>query len=260
MSLFQKALLKKSMPLAYGPVESRRFGLSLGINTLGPTKVCSFDCRYCDLGPSLLTMNKIRKEIVFPERKDIVEAVKQMLRKNSEGLSSITFSGNGEPTLHPEFEELVDDILIARSEIAPHAKIVVLTNGAHFDSKKVISGMNKVDTRVVKLDVGNDKIMKTLNAPLVRRNLSQLLADFKKLKDCVIQGMFVKGPADNTQASDIDEWVELIGMIKPIGVQLMTISRPPADKAIQPVDEDLLYSIAFKLKKRTQLEAQIFGS
>lgn len=251
---------KKTMPLAYGPVKSRRFGLSLGVNPLGPTKVCSFDCRYCDLGASLLTMNKIRKEIVFPNRADIVEAVRQSLRKNHEELSAITFSGNGEPTLHPEFEELVDDMLVVRSEIAPHTKLVALTNGAHLDSKKVVAGLNKLDVRVVKLDAGNDKIMKALNAPLVRRNLSQLLADFKKLKDCVIQGMFVKGPIDNTQASDIDEWVELIGMIKPIGVQLLTVTRPPADKAIQPVDEDLLYSIAFKLKKRTQLEAEIFGT
>jgi len=204
-------------------------------------------------------MNKIRKEIVFPVRHDIVEAVRQMLRKNHEELSAITFSGNGEPTLHPEFEELVDDILVARAEIAPHAKMVVLTNGAHLDSKKVLSGMNKFDIRIVKLDAGSEKIMKSLNAPLVRRNLSQLIADFKKLNNCIIQGMFVKGPVDNTAPADIDEWVELIGMIKPMGVQLMTVSRPPADKSVQAVDEDLLYSIAFKLKKRAQLEAQIFG-
>jgi wyosine [tRNA(Phe)-imidazoG37] synthetase (radical SAM superfamily) len=252
-------LMKKSMPFAYGPVESRRFGLSLGVNPLGPIKVCSFDCRYCDLGPSLMTMNKIRKEITFPAREEIMQAVRQALRKNHEGLSAITFSGNGEPTLHPEIEELVDDVIVARNEIAPHCKIVILTNGAHLDAKKVVSAMNKVDTRIVKLDAGNDKIMKALNSPLVRRNLSQLLSDFKKLNDCIVQGMFVKGPIDNTAAADIDEWVELIGMIKPMGVQLMTVSRPPADKAIQAVDEDLLYSIAFKLKKRTQLEAQIFG-
>jgi wyosine [tRNA(Phe)-imidazoG37] synthetase (radical SAM superfamily) len=251
--------MKKTMPLAYGPVQSRRFGVSLGINVLGPSKVCSFDCRYCDLGPSLMTMNKIRKEIAFPSRDEISSTVREALRKNHEGLSAITFSGNGEPSLHPNFEEIVDDVLVARSEIAPHCKVAILSNGAHLDAKKVVSAMNKLDIRILKLDAGNDKVMKALNAPLVRRNLSQLLADFKKLNDCIVQGMFLKGALDNTQPADIDEWVELIGMIKPIGVQLTTITRPPADKALLPVDEDLLYSIAFKLKKRTQLEAQIFG-
>ncbi len=250
--------MKKAMPFAYGPVDSRRFRKSLGVNVLGPEKICSFDCRYCDLGPSLLTMNRIRKEIIFPARAEIVEAVREQLRRE-QSVDAITFSGNGEPTLHPEFEELAADIKKARNELAPQAKLVVLTNGAHLDSKKVISGMNLLDLRVVKLDAGNDKLMKVLNAPLVRRNLAQLLSGVKKLNDCIIQAMFVKGPADNTNSADIDEWVEIIGMIKPAGVQLMTITRDPVDKAILPVDEDVLYSIAFKLKKRTQLEAQVFG-
>lgn len=250
----------KKLPLAYGPVQSRRFGLSLGVNPLGPDKVCSFDCRYCDLGPSVMTMNKIRKELVFPARAEIVEAVRQELRKTSEELNAITFSGNGEPTLHPEFEELVAEITVARNELAPKAKLIALSNGAHLDSKKVIAGMNQLDLRVMKLDAGNDKIMKTLNASLVRRNLSQLLTGFKKLNNCIIQSMFIKGPVDNTSNADIDEWVELIGMIQPAGVQLLTVTRPPADSAVSAVEEDLLYSIAFKLKKRTQLEAQIFGS
>lgn len=252
--------MKKAMPLVYGPVASRRFGLSLGINPLGATKVCSFDCRYCDLGASVMTMNKIRKELTFPSREEIVQSVRTELRKHQEGLAAVTFSGNGEPTLHPEFEEIVTDVQIARNEIAPQAKLIVLSNGAHLDSKKVIAGMNKLDLRVLKLDAGNDKMMKALNSPLVRRNLSQLLTGFKKLNNCVIQAMFVKGAIDNTQVSDIDEWVELIGMIQPAAVQLLTVTRPPADSAILPVDEDVLYSIAFKLKKRTQLEAEIFGT
>jgi wyosine [tRNA(Phe)-imidazoG37] synthetase (radical SAM superfamily) len=248
------------MKLAYGPVQSRRFGLSLGVNVLGPEKICSFDCRYCDLGPSLMTMNKIRKEMVFPKREDIINAVRQELRIHSESLNAITLSGNGEPTLHPDFEDIVREIKVARGELSPKAKVIVLSNGAHLDNKKVVSGMNNLDIRVVKLDAGSDKMMKTLNAPLVRRNISQLMTGFKKLNDCVVQAMFVQGTIDNTQNTDIDEWVELVGMIKPIGVHLMTISRPSFDKTLRSVEEDLLYTIAFKLKKRTQLEAQIFGS
>jgi wyosine [tRNA(Phe)-imidazoG37] synthetase (radical SAM superfamily) len=248
----------KPMPFAYGPIASRRFGLSLGVNLLGREKICSFDCRYCDLGSSQMTMNKIRKEAVFPNRDLIGQAVREELRRQSQPLAAITFSGNGEPTLHPEFEEIVDDIKTARNELAPQAKLVILSNGAHLDSKKVVAGMNALDVRVVKLDAGNDKMVKTLNAPLVRRNLSQILSGYKKLNNCIIQSLFVKGSIDNTGPSDIDEWVELIGMIKPLSVQLMTITRPPMDKMILPVEEDVLYSIAFRLKKRTQLEGQIF--
>lgn len=255
-----KRFLPQTMPLAYGPVDSRRFGKSLGVNCLGAEKACSFDCRYCDLGPSLMTMNRIRKELQFPSRSDIVAAVRAQLRLENHGIKAITFSGNGEPTLYPEFDELVADIKIARNELTSNAKLVVLSNGAHLDSKKVITGMNEVDIRVIKLDAGNDKNVKLLNAPLVRRNLAQLLSGTKKLKDCVIQSMFVKGSFDNTQTQDIEDWVEMVGMIRPAGVQLMTITREPADRALLPVEEDVLYSIAFKLKKRTQLEAQVFGS
>jgi wyosine [tRNA(Phe)-imidazoG37] synthetase (radical SAM superfamily) len=247
------------MPLVYGPIKSRRYGLSLGINPLGTIKVCSFDCGYCDLGASLLTMNKIRKDFQFPARAEIVEAVRSHLRQAGESLDAITFSGNGEPTLHPEFEDLVRDIATARGELAPQAKLVALTNGAHLDVRKVVAGLNALDIRVVKLDAGNDKILKAVNAPLVRRGLSQFLEGMKKLKNPVVQSLFVSGSVQNTSPTDIDDWIEMLGMIKPIGVQLMTITRPPAHSGLIAVDEDTLYSIAFKLKKRTSLEAVILG-
>jgi wyosine [tRNA(Phe)-imidazoG37] synthetase (radical SAM superfamily) len=250
----------KPFPLAYGPIVSRRLGKSLGVNTLGPIKICSFDCRYCDRGPTEMTMNKVRKDFVFPSVADIVEAVREGMRGDHEMPDAITFSGNGEPTLHPEFDVLVAEIKKARDEMAPNAKLVAITNGAHLDSKKVITALNMLDTRIVKLDAGNDKMMKLLNAPLVRRNLAQLLTGMKKLNNVVLDAMFVKGSVDNTGNADVDEWIEIVGMIKPAGVQLFTISRPPMDPKILAVDEDTLYSIAFKLKKRTQLEAQVFGA
>src|SRR5262249_52872423 len=146
-----------------------------------------------------------------------------------------------------------------RDEMAPKAKLVALSNGAHLDSKKVVQGMNLLDQRIIKMDAGNDRVMKLINGPLVRRNLVQILTGIKKLSNCSIEAMFVKGAVDNTQAADIDDWVEVIGMIKPVSVQLFTITRPPMDSNVLAVDEDTLYSIAFKLKKRTQLEAQVFG-
>lgn len=253
-------LQTKAMPLAYGPIVSRRFGNSLGVNPLGLVKVCSYDCRYCDRGPTELTMNKVRKEFTFPSVAEITEAVRDLMRGDVAAPDAITFSGNGEPTLHPDFDQLVAEIKRARDEMAPKAKLVVLSNGAHLDSKKVVHGMNQLDTRVIKMDAGSDRILKAVNGPLVRRNLAQILTGIKKLSNCTIEAMFVKGSVDNTLAADVDEWVEVIGMIKPAAVHLFTVTRPTMDPNVVGVDEDTLYSIAFKLKKRTSLEAQVFGA
>lgn len=249
----------RGMPIIYGPVESRRFGISLGVNPLGNEKICSFDCRYCDLGPTEITMSKARKDHVYPSIDDIVTALKASLKKRSADISTITVSGNGEPTLYPEFDQLVAALKAVRNDMVPKAKLAILSNGAHLDSRKVIQGLNELDIRSIKLDAGNDRLMKALNAPLVRRNLLQIVAGLRKLKDCTIQSMFVKGAIDNTLASDIEDWMEMIGMIKPMAIHIYTVTRPPVDSHIQPVDEDALYSIVFKLKKRTQLEAQVLS-
>ena len=102
--------------------------------------------------------------------------------------------------------------------------------------------------------------MQKVNEPLIRTNVAKFIAGFRKLTDFSIQSMFVRGPLDNTQNDAVDDWIEVVGMIKPKSVQICTLTRPSlTDPLIQSVDEDTLYSIAFKLKKRTTLEASVFG-
>jgi wyosine [tRNA(Phe)-imidazoG37] synthetase (radical SAM superfamily) len=245
------------MDLIYGPVKSLRYGSTLGVNLLGASKVCSYNCIYCHLGPTQLTMNKIRKDYEFPQLEQIKMSFREYVKKTVP-TDHIVISGNGEPTLYPQFEEAVQLILELRNEHMPQTKVVCLSNGAHLDAKKVVSGMNLLDERVVKVDAGSDTMMQKVNDPLVRINMAKFLSGVRKLNDCVVQALFVDGENGNSGPELLDDWMEIIGMIKPKGVQLCTLTRPGFNQAVRAVEDDVLYGIAFKLKKRTGLESQVF--
>lgn len=248
--------------LVYGPVQSRRLGLSLGINPLGSVKLCSFDCPFCHLGRSVVRMNQIRKEVVFPTVDEIEKALRDKIRElkkeKEQPFQTLTISGNGEPTLHPEFDTLVERTLSVRDEMLIKAPLVILTNGAHMDSKKIILGLNKLDERMLKIDVGSDRMMKVVNDPLIRGNIARIVTGTRKLKDVIVQSLFAKGIADNTKNEDIEDWIEVIGMIKPKIVHIYSVYQPTAIPGILKVDEDTLYTIASKLKRRTQIESLVF--
>lgn len=247
------------MDLIYGPVKSLRYGSTLGVNLLGASKVCSYNCLYCHLGPTELTMNKIRKDYEFPALEQIKTAFREYIKK-SVPTDHIVISGNGEPTLYPQFEEAAQLVMELRNEHLPQTKVICLSNGAHLDSKKVVAGMNLLDERVIKVDAGNDGLMQKINDPLVRINLAKFLSGVRKLSDCVVQALFVDGDAGNSSNEALDDWIEVIGMIKPKSVQLCTLSRPCFNPNARALDEDALYGIAFKLKKRTGLESQVFAA
>ena len=247
------------MQLIHGPTPSKRYGLTMGVNLLGPRKVCSYDCIYCSLGPTQLTMNTVRKGYVFPTAEDLRAAFRDYIVK-SVRTDAILVSGNGDPTLHGEFDLMMQVLKGLRDEHLPGVRLVVLTNGAHLDQKRVVNGLNLADERVIKVDAGNDVMLQKVNQPLVRMNLSKFISNFRKLSPYVVQALFVRGEVDNTGADAIDDWIEILGMLKPSAVQLCTLDRPaPLYPGLTAADEDTLYGIAFKLKKRTGLEAKVFG-
>jgi len=246
----------------YGPVTSRRFQTSLGINILGPQKLCSFDCPYCDLGVSVLRLNQIKKgEVQLPTALEVEdqlrEALKALKAKNQQ-IQTIAFSGNGEPSLHPDFPDIVSAVMKMKQEMSLDVKVLILSNGVHLDSKRNIAAFNELDERVIKLDAGSDRLFKTINAPLVRSDLTKIYSNLRKLTDVTIQSFFVTGAVDNTKAEDIEDWIEILGIIQPKMVQICGINRPPVNSQVQAVDEDTLYTIASKLKRRTQLESAVY--
>jgi len=175
-----------------------------------------------------------------------------------QSINAITISGNGEPTLHPEFLECVEAILAARNELMPETKVVVLSNGAHCDNRRVVHGLNLVDERMIKIDAGSENAFKRINKPLVRANLSKITSGARKLKDLVVQSLFVQGSVDNTAIEDIEEWLEIVGIVQPRLVHLTTISRVPAIPGLTKASEDTLYTIASRLKRKLQVECLVF--
>lgn len=247
--------------LVYGPVDSRRLGKSLGLNVLGAEKICSFDCVYCDLGRTTLRLNQLKKDIQLPSVEDFEHALRSKLRdltKESARVDYLTFSGNGEPTLNPALPECIEVLLRLKEEFGLKSKTAIMTNAFHFESRKMANAVNLLDERMVKVDAGNEQCMKMVNAPLVRATTDKLTSATRQLKDCVVQGMFIQGSVDNTKPEMIEEWIELVGIIKPKLVHIVGLNRPTAQDGLLKVSEDGLYTIASKLKRRTGIESLVF--
>lgn len=246
--------------VVYGPVTSRRFGRSLGINILGEAKICSFDCPYCHLGPTTTRLNKLKEDGTVPSLVTLsarITEVFKTIHASGPVIDTITISGNGEPTLHPEFPEIVDKIVEARNAWLPGKPIVLLSNGAMFDTRKIAEAANKLDVRVVKIDAGNDKTFKAMNSPLARVNLARVIAGTRNLKDFVVQSLFCQGLVDNTKPTDLEDWIEVLAILKPKGVQIHGLSREGAQPGLVRCDEDTLHTIASKLERRTGIKAVV---
>lgn len=247
--------------IVFGPFLNGPLGKSLGVNLLGSgEKACSFDCAYCDLGRTNVRLNKLKDTTRFPSFADIEKAVDEAFQKQHASgppVDGITLTGNGEPTLHPDFAEIVRHLIKSRDLWMPGKPISLFTNGANLDVRKVYEAANLLDERIVKIDAGNEKLFKIINAPLSRSNLARVLTGARKLKDFTVQSLFFGGSLTNTAASDIDDWIEVIAMIKPKAVHIYGLSRKPATEGLVRCDEDTIYSIASKLERKTQIKAVV---
>ncbi len=242
--------------IIFGPVSSRRLGVSLGVNLL-PTnlKVCSFDCIYCECG--LNPKGKTTKA-ELPERNTVKEKLEKVLNKmvNENRLPDvITFAGNGEPTLHPEFDNIIDDTIELRNKFAPKAKIAVLSNSSRISNNRVFNALLKVDDNILKLDSGIEETIKLLDRPVGNFSLEKLVADLKKFDGQLkIQTLFVKGhhnekTIDNTTEKEVTEWLKLIEEIKPEEVMIYTIARNTPIKTLEKIEIDKLNEIAKHVEK-----------
>lgn len=251
------------MGITYGPFQSRRLGSSLGINLLGSSqKICSFDCKYCELGLTNLKMSEMKKFNEFPSLLAIDTHVRQhllILSKQDKHLDHITLSGNGEPALYPDFTEVVPLLKKIRDDLYKDTKLVILSNGSALESTKIVRAMNLLDERMIKLDAGNDEMLKKIGSPLVRLTLSKLIQGVKKLSDVILQSMFVQGIIDNTTPTEIEDWIELVGIIRPKLVHLYSLDRVPPVTGLKQVPTQRLKEIALALQKRTSIKGVVFS-
>jgi len=245
--------------IIYGPVKSRRLGLSLGINLL-PTnyKLCSYDCIYCHYGFTDIHTLDLQKEAEnLPAPAEVEKALEDYLKKDK-NVNYITFSGNGEPTLHPEFSEMVDLVKKVRDEYVPSVKVAILSNSTTVDQAEVIEALEKLEVRIMKLDCGTNKIWKLLNHPYKSLNYEKMVENLKELKDIIIQTLFLKGKVDNTKDEEVDAWISKLKEIKPEEVQIYTCDRPVPDKGIEKVPKAVLQKIAEKAEKETKIPVKVF--
>ena len=218
--------------IIFGPVKSRRLGVSLGVNLL-PTdsKVCSFDCIYCECG---WTPKKREKKAILPERgqvkREMQEKLTQMIEMN-ELPDVITFAGNGEPTLHPEFDGIIDDTIELRDRLAPKARIAVLSNATMLHKLSVIRALLKVEENIQKLDSGIEKTIHKIDCPASNFNLKNVVENLKLFDGkVIIQTLFLRGNfkneiIDNTTEEELSAWLKLVVEIKPSQVMIYSIDR-----------------------------------
>ena len=244
--------------IIFGPVRSRRLGVSLGINLL-PTKrkICNFNCIYCECG---WTRNDVKVSGRLPAREEVFDALDRKLsemKTADQKPDVITYAGNGEPTLHPDFPGIIDDSIILRNKYFPDARIAVLSNSTTISDKRIKEALLKVDMNILKLDSAFDSTVSIHNQPASGINVKDLintLAGFNgKL---IIQTLFLRGTynsriIDNTTPEELAAWLKALDDIRPSEVMIYTISRdtPPEGGKLNKVPAKELREIALMVEK-----------
>lgn len=231
--------------IIYGPVNSRRLGRSLGVNIL-PTerKVCSFDCLYCQYGYTEAQMVRASvAEVKLPIPAEVAEALMDALPGAGE-LDSITLAGNGEPTLHPHFRQIVEVVVRQRNRLKPGVQVTILSNSSTVDDMDVRLALSKIDRRIMKLEAGTQTAFEKINRPRPGTLLKKIVEGLARLGLVEIQALFIDGPVSNATPAEIEAWCGHLALIKPVAVQIYTFERVPADATIQQVPPARLQEIS----------------
>jgi wyosine [tRNA(Phe)-imidazoG37] synthetase (radical SAM superfamily) len=244
---------ERTVPLesiVYGPVASRRLGRSLGLNLTPPgCRVCNFKCAYC-YAQSPASHRAAR----WPAPEEVGGALAEALAK-ARALDSITISGDGEPTLHPRFPDVVAHILTEARRARRRVPVRILTNGSGAVRPDVRAALDRLDERVVKLDADPVRVSR----PSRRHPLGAIILGIGFLRDVTLQSCFVEGAVSNTADGAIRDWVQLVGEINPRAVQIYTIDRRPAHPRVRPVSPAHLEEIACSLRAQTGIEACVYA-
>lgn len=243
--------------IIFGPVSSRRLGVSLGINLLpSAKKVCNFNCIYCECGWT----PAIEKEGGYlPRREEVSELLGSRLQEmkvKGEKPDVITFAGNGEPTLHPEFPEIISDSIYLRNKYFPNARIAVLSNSTTIGNPAIREALLNVEMNILKLDSAFDRTIMIHNQPKVKFGVNELIENLQKFNGkLIIQTLFLRGRSngkiiDNTTPEEINAWLAALVTIRPSEVMIYTISRDtPEGGLLRKVPQEELRHIALRVEK-----------
>ena len=240
--------------IVYGPIRSRRLGVSLGMNLMPTTaKLCTFDCVYCECGWSQPVSHP-----VLPTREQVREALaSHLIALSPNNLDVITFSGNGEPTLHPEFSGIIQDTCALRDQYCPQAKISVLSNSTQLGRPDVVEALRMCDNRILKLDSAIDTTMRLIDKPVnpnltveqIAEGLSLFDGDFT-LQTCFLRGEYMGQIIDNTTSEERNAWYAMVDRLHPKQVMIYVIDRATPLQTLSKVPKAEMEAIAAPLRAK----------
>ena len=239
--------------IIYGPIHSRRLGVSLGVNLM-PTnaKLCTFDCVYCECG-----WNQPVSHPQLPTRQEVRESLNSQLSTLNSPLDVITFSGNGEPTLHPDFLGIIQDTCALRDQYCPKAKISVLSNSTQLFREDVVEALRLCDNRILKLDSAITSTMRLIDKPVnpsltveqILERLSLFDGDFT-LQTCFLTGEYEGQLIDNTTPEELAAWYRAVDYLHPKQVMIYVIDRATPLKTLSKIPLDKMNEIAAPLREK----------
>ena len=237
-------LLGLQRGILYGPVRSRRLGFSLGINLLPPGhKLCDFDCVYCQYGWTDAALLARAGELAFPAPEEVAAALRAALPGCDPPPAYLTFSGNGEPTLHPRFGEVVAAVTAVRDELLPAARTAILSNGARAGVPEVRDALRRLDVRILKLDAGAAELFGRYNRPAAGITLASVVDGLRALGGVTLQSLFTGGPGGNSGEPEVREWLAAARAVAPLAVQIYTLARGYPSQRIAPLERERLLEI-----------------
>ena len=242
--------------IAYGPIHSRRLGVSLGMEIMPlEHKLCTFNCVYCECG-----WNESVAHPKLPTREEVKAALEAKLSTfdfQQAKLDVITFSGNGEPTLHPDFNGIIRDTCALRDRYCPSTKVCVLSNSTQLGRKDIVEALWLCDNRILKLDAATDEMMRRIDMPvndqLTVETLINWLAQFNgdfTLQSCLLRGEHDGKTIDNTTPEELDAWYQAVERLRPKQVMIYVIDRKTPEEHLEKISPDEMERIAAPLREK----------
>ena len=242
--------------IIFGPVRSRRLGVSLGINLLPEDiKLCTYDCVYCECGwgetAEILSSKLLPIETIVP----VLEEKFKALKDNNIHLDSITYSGNGEPTVHPQFGAITEQLMRLRDAYFPQTIITCLSNSTQLHRPDVLRALQLIDNPIMKLDTGIQATFEQINKPFSKMYVADIVAHLAKFQgNMTVQTLFLKGELedgtkiDNTTEAELSAWLDCLKSLKPHTAMLYPIDRETPAKNLVKIEKDVLREIAERVE------------
>jgi wyosine [tRNA(Phe)-imidazoG37] synthetase (radical SAM superfamily) len=244
--------LKLQSGIIYGPVTSRRLGRSLGIN-LSPTayKLCFFDCVYCHYGRTQVKTDQAQEESL-PPVSEVLAAVEKALALGPT-IDYLTFSGNGEPTLHPRFPNIVAGVRTLRDQLCPDAKLALLSNSTTAHLPRIKEALGLIDAPIMKLDAGDERTFMRVNRPAPAIRFTNILEGLMNIPGLTIQSAFITGMLSNITEQALQAWMNALTEIQPGQIQIYSTDRPAPQAGVERISPDNLQYIANQVKAITRI-------